>query len=574
MKRHRTRQTVVSASALVLSAAACSVNPTESTLGVESQAIVVNPPSVGAAVSGTYRNLFVEWLGVSHAAVDAKIDLLFNHYFGSGSTSTLYNADGSNANGPKAYIWDTGNRDVRSEGMSYGMMIAVQLGKKAEFDAIWNWAKSNMQYQGGKWDGYFAWNCNRRGVHLGDAPASDGEEYFATALFFASHRWGDGSGIYAYSAEANRILNTMLHKEDMNGGVVDGVTNMFDETYQQVVFTPYYSSAEHTDPSYHLPAFYELWGRWAEGYSFSGGVPTAAERDLDRQFWLDAAAASRSFFGLTTHPVTGLNPDYAYFTGEPHPDYQGNPEHMDFRYDAWRTAMNWAVDYSWWAADENEKALSNRLLTFFYAQGIASYGNLYTLDGTALSTTHSLGLVSTNGAAALAATDAPSAHADEFVAALWNTEPQFGNYRYYDGMLQVLSFLHVSGKFRAIFPGSSCAPSETACSGGQDDDCDGSIDCADTDCAASPACDVCGNGSCGSGETVCTCSSDCGSPPASELSCNDNLDNDCDGAKDCVDADCASSPSCQSSCLPNQAACTQSSHCCSNNCRQGKCKGG
>ena len=28
--------------------------------------------------------------------------------------------------------------DVRSEGMSYGMMITVQLDKKAEFDALWN----------------------------------------------------------------------------------------------------------------------------------------------------------------------------------------------------------------------------------------------------------------------------------------------------------------------------------------------------------------------------------------------------------------------------------------------------
>jgi hypothetical protein len=52
--------------------------------GHKGQKAVTNPPSVGAAVSGTYRNLFVEWLGVSQAEVDAKIDALWAHYFEGG----------------------------------------------------------------------------------------------------------------------------------------------------------------------------------------------------------------------------------------------------------------------------------------------------------------------------------------------------------------------------------------------------------------------------------------------------------------------------------------------------------
>jgi len=42
------------------------------------------------------------------------------------------------------YVNDVHSRDVRSEGMSYGMMIAVQMDKKADFDAMWNWAKTYM----------------------------------------------------------------------------------------------------------------------------------------------------------------------------------------------------------------------------------------------------------------------------------------------------------------------------------------------------------------------------------------------------------------------------------------------
>ena len=36
-----------------------------------------------------------------------------------------------------------------------------------------------------------------------------------------------------------------------------------------------------------------------------------------------------------------------------------------------------------------------------------------------------------------------------------------------------------------------------------------------------------------------TLSADCGAPPGSETSCNDGVDNDCDGDVDCADADCA-----------------------------------
>ena len=39
------------------------------------------------------------------------------------------------------YIEDIANNDVRTEGMSYGMMIAVQMNRKEVFDSLWKWAK-------------------------------------------------------------------------------------------------------------------------------------------------------------------------------------------------------------------------------------------------------------------------------------------------------------------------------------------------------------------------------------------------------------------------------------------------
>jgi len=62
---------------------------------------------------------------------------------------------------------------------------------------------------------------------------------------------------------------------------------------------------------------------------------------------------------------------------------------------------------------------------------------------------------------------------------------------------------------------------------------------------------VCGDGSCGAGESSCNCADDCGAPPSTEESCNDAMDEDCDGATDCSDTDCVASPECQSTCKQN-----------------------
>jgi lysophospholipase L1-like esterase len=54
---------------------------------------------------------------------------------------------------------------------------------------------------------------------------------------------------------------------------------------------------------------------------------------------------------------------------------------------------------------------------------------------------------------------------------------------------------------------------------------------------------TCGNGICEATETPCNCS-DCGIPPATETSCSNAIDDDCDGAVDCADGDCLGGPSC------------------------------
>jgi oligosaccharide reducing-end xylanase len=201
-------------------------------------------------------------------------------------------------------------------------------------------------------------------------PPPTAREWFATALQFASARWEDGAGIFNYRDQAQKILDTMLHKNDEDNGIA---TNMFDPESKQVVFVPSGRNSTFTDPSYHLPAYYKLWAR-------------AAERD--KGFWTDAAQASRAFFLSAANPQTGLMPDYANFDGTP----ADSSDHKDFWYDAWRTLSNVAVDYAWFGADPWQAQQSNRVLTFLYSQGPDSYPNKYSLDGKALLSDHSTGL--------------------------------------------------------------------------------------------------------------------------------------------------------------------------------------
>lgn len=403
--------------------ASCSAGPKPGptvTAAATVTSLLSPPPPAGAFSSGAYPNLFREYLDKTEDEIQAKIEAAWKQmFYGDDSFERIYYPVG----GDMAYIEDIGNGDVRTEGISYGMMIAVQLDRQEEFDRLWKWARTYMYQSDGPYQGYFAWHCSTDGKKLDANPASDGEEWLVIDLFFAAARWGNGEGIFDYQTQAQEILNTMLHKEDTHN---DLATNMFNLEHKQVVFVPKIGrDSSFTDPSYHLPAYYELWARWAQ---------------QDNEFWAQAAQASRAYFKLAADPQTGLMADYANFDGTPY----GSGDHKDFRFDAWRTLSNVAVDYAWYAADPWQVEQSNRVLDFLASQG-DSYPNQYAIDGSPLSNDHSTGLAAMAAVAALAADPEKGAR---FVQALWEAQIPSGKWRYYDGLLYFMGLLHASGNFK------------------------------------------------------------------------------------------------------------------------------
>src|ERR1700759_4259387 len=206
-----------------------------------------NKKNAAAFYSGGYSNLFKQ-AGYGQADIDAKVKKAYHEIF-EGPNRVYFEVGDS-----MAYLSDLKNHDARTEGLSYGMMIAVQLNKKDVFDRIWRWSKKYLQHQDGPREGYFAWSINPQTMKRNsEGSASDGELYFVTDLLFASNRWGNNTGINYY-AEARRILDLMW-KKDGTGGI-HPIINM---EAKQISFVPEGKGYEWTDPSYHLPAFYEAW---------------------------------------------------------------------------------------------------------------------------------------------------------------------------------------------------------------------------------------------------------------------------------------------------------------------------
>ncbi len=386
---------------------------------VQINAPVVSPRSY---TTGRYRNAFRE-IGKSDAEIAGKLGAAWRQLFeGDATNERVYFPVGAD----EAYVKDIGNDDVRTEGMSYGMMIAVQLGKREAFDRLWRWASRHMRYADGPLKGLFAWQCDDKGNVKGRTPASDGEEYFTTALFFAAGRWGS-KGPIDYRGEADSILHAMLHPQP-------GTPAMFDPATKQVVFVPNGDASKFTDPSYHLPAFYELWARWA---------------DRDRPFWREAATASRTLLRQAADPTTGLYPDYSTFDGRAmKAPWDPRSANDDFGSDAFRVAGNVAMDWLWFGDETWEPAQEDRMLGFLAAQR-PKYVSGYTLAGKPTVAYQAGGHVAMNAVAAMATSskDAPT-----FVRALWDAPIPSGQWRYYDGMLYLFGLLHASGQYRVWAP--------------------------------------------------------------------------------------------------------------------------
>ena len=372
---------------------------------------------MNAFETSKYTNVFKEY-GYTDYEIEARLKSIYDTLFYGSKDERIYHI----LDDETACMVDTGNNDARTEGMSYGMMMCVQNDMKKEFDSLWNFAKKYMYLENCENEGYFAWSVQLDGTKNAYGPAPDGEEYFALALFFASHRWGDGEGIYNYSKEARDLLSTCIHKGENGIG-----QPMWNRENKLIKFVP---GLEMTDPSYHLPHFYELFALWCN--------------EEDKEFWKEAAESSRKYLVKSCDKNTGLAPEYSFYDGSPFK--RDNRER--FYSDSYRVAANLGLSYEWFGKDDFERNIVDKIQKFFCETVKGKDDLVYEIDGTIIDekALHPVAIIATNAMASLAASKGNNR--EECVRKFWNTPLRTGERRYYDNCLYLFAFLALSGKYK------------------------------------------------------------------------------------------------------------------------------
>lgn len=368
---------------------------------------------------------YLEKFGVSSEEGLRRCNEIFYTIFYGSEDERFYHPVGDDM----GYIEDTGNHDARTEGMSYGMMMCVQLDHKEEFDRLWKWAKTYMFMSEGPNAGYFAWSCQTNGNKNAYGAAPDGEEYFIMDLILAGNRWGNGEGIYNYHKEAASLLHTCINKG------YDGTPGraMFDRDTGYIRFIV---DVDFSDPSYHLPHFYELYTQVADS--------------KDAFFCKKAASASRQYWQKACHPITGLSAEYAEYDGSPHKvDTNIYGGRHDWYYsDAYRTILNIAVDSVWFGVSDWAKEEAKKLLGFFDRTDIIDdYNHIFEVDGRKLEekALHPIAIIATNASAGAIVDNASS---ERWIKLFLDTPLRSGDRRYYDNCLYFFSYMLLSGNYK------------------------------------------------------------------------------------------------------------------------------
>ena len=371
--------------------------------------------STGAYYTGDYTSPFKTFLGKTDKDIQDKLDELWNHYFGGQNDKTVYYEDRDGG-----YIVDINNNDIRSEGMSYGMMIAVQTNHREQFDKLWNWAKKHMWKDpatGGS--GYFAWQANRDGSVRDWGNAPDGEIYFMMSLLFAAHRWNDEG----YMRGAQSILKACWKG---NG------QSLYSEQSFIATFQPSDGNNTWGDASYSLPAFVDLFSRWST-------------TNTDK--WKKATKATRDHIYNSANPQSGLCSDYSNFDGTPHYAFSDNS--TKYAFDAIRCPMNYGMDSYLFGVDMERQTKIAKVITDFFERDGYRHGH-FNWDGTSGYGDFTIGQAGANAVATYALLEEESYKdlVKKVLQKAWDSKPIVGSQRYYDGLVHYLAMLHLTGNFK------------------------------------------------------------------------------------------------------------------------------
>lgn len=308
-----------------------------------------------------------------------------------------------------------------SEGIAYGMLIAVYMNEQAMFDDFWRYSQQWLDE-----NGLMHWYINAAGTEpLGTGAASDADEDIAFALIMADRQWGgQGSLDDTYLDLAKTQMDRVWQHE-----VLDGKLLKAGDTW---------GGWGDVNVSYFAPSYYRTFA------SVSGN-----------EGWLDVVQTTydtltNSMRAENGNSENGLVPAWCTSDGEPNNNvWQDGSAPTHYQYDSCRTPFRIGLDYCFFSEPRAQEYVA-KTTGFFANIGAANIVDGYDLDGTP-HPDHSNGSslpASFVGPAAVGASyDAANLpFIDEAYTALATLEAKAGTI-YYQKSWTALSLLMLNGAF-------------------------------------------------------------------------------------------------------------------------------
>jgi endo-1,4-beta-D-glucanase Y len=323
-----------------------------------------------------------------------------------------------------------------SEGIGYGMLIAVYMGDPAShtlFDNLWKYEQLHLDD-----NKLMNWSIdasgNVSGNNQGNGGATDADEDMAWALVMADKQWGSAGALnYASlaTAQITAIWNHEIYNSNLAGpGDSWGPTNL----YQDI------------NISYFAPAYYRVFKTLDSGHAWEAVTQTVFDT-------IDLALSGNG------NATNGLVPAWCGTTSSSCVSSGAGP--FNYQYDSCRTPFRVGIDWCWngsrlssaAAAINPTRAQSYvaKTSSFFSGVGAASIVDGYNLDGTPASGVHTAAQGQSAaflGPAGVGAMSSASYQAflDAAYSRLKTRQLTIGG-AYYDESWTVMSLLMMTGNF-------------------------------------------------------------------------------------------------------------------------------
>jgi endo-1,4-beta-D-glucanase Y len=342
-------------------------------------------------------------------------------------------------------MWENAKKDATvSEGIGYGMLLAVSWNEREIFDGLLAYAKlMRVPIQGGPTDappsnnGLMNWlryGCDAhretKYSEYPDGAAADADLDVAMSLIMAQCRWGDGG----YGSEATNVINSIRQ-------------NMFADDNGVAILQPG-DGGWFDDWEIGMPTGCINYSYFAPGYyrAFAEHVPA------DADFWNDAANDAYTLLSRASNSNTGLVRNWGSSGGGDAVSdcYNAYNRASSYGDDAARTPWRIGTDYLWYGTSA-AKQWTDKVTQWVKTVPVSNTVQWYNLDGSP--DTEAGGYadhtVINVGPWAVGSMSLDQETVDEFAAEVIAIPAGPGTHEdeYFNRMLKALSLLTLSGGF-------------------------------------------------------------------------------------------------------------------------------